>query len=232
MYNWQPETELIEVFADVNFAGCKLTRKSTSGGALMLGGHCIKTWSKTQSCVTLSSAESELLGAVKGGVEGLGMHSLLGDFGIEANICLHMDASAAIGVMQRRGVGKIRHLDASTQWLQEKQLKQLMEVRKVHGLANAGDLMTKNVPFEVIKKHLAAINCEWRDGRAQVAAQLHRVGAREQQKTPTDEKTFAPPSGMGSVVRGQPPGYGSEEMQDDRIVIATRNTDGKVRHFI
>ena len=147
----------------------------------MLGGHCIKTWSKTKSCVTLSSAESEVLGAVKGGVEGLAMHSLSGDFSIEANICLHMDASAAIGVMQRRGVGKIRHLDVSTLWLQEKQLQQLMEVRKVHGLANAGDLMTKNVPFEVIKKHLAAINCEWRDGRAQVAAQLHRVGAREQQ---------------------------------------------------
>lgn len=105
--------------------------------------------------MTLSSAESELLGAVKGGVEGLGMHSLLGDFGINAKLCVQMDVSAAIGVMQRRGVGKIRHLDVSTLWLQEKQLKQLMEVRKVHGLANAGGLMTKNVPFEVIKKHLA-----------------------------------------------------------------------------
>ena len=31
-YQWQPETELIEVFADATFAGCKLTRKSTSGG--------------------------------------------------------------------------------------------------------------------------------------------------------------------------------------------------------
>ena len=62
------------------------------------------------------------------------MHSLLGDFGMKAKLCLHMDASAAIGVMQRRGVGKIRHLDVSTLWLQEKQLKQLIEVRKANRL--------------------------------------------------------------------------------------------------
>lgn len=109
------------------------------------------------------------------------MHSLLGDFGFKAKLCLRMDASAAIGVMQRRGVGNTRHLVASTLLLQEKQLKQLMEVRKVNGLANAGDLMTKGEPYEVIQKHQAAIICEWRDGRAQIAAQLHRIGAREDQ---------------------------------------------------
>ena len=160
-----------------------------------------------------------------GGVEGLGMHSLMGDFGIKAKLCLHVDASAAIGVMQRRGIGKIRHLDVSTLWLQEKQLKQLMEVRKVHGLANAGELMTKNVPYEVIKKHLAAINCEWRDGRAQIAAQLHRIGAREDQY---DESRGQPPTGH----RGQTPRNDSEEVQDSRIVIATRSTEGKMTHVI
>ena len=86
-----------------------------------------------------------------------------------------MDASAAIGVMQRKGVGKVRHLDVGTLWLQEKQLKQVLEVRKIHGLANAGDLMTKNVPHEVIKRHVAAISCEWREGRAFSAAQLHTI---------------------------------------------------------
>ena len=106
------------------------------------------------------------------------MHSLMADFGMKAKLCLHMDASAAIGVMQRRGVGNIRHLDVSAMWHQEKQLEHMMKVRKVHGLADAGDLMTTNVPYGVIKKHLTAINCEWRDGRAKAAAQLHRIGAR------------------------------------------------------
>ena len=174
-YAWQPPVALIEVFADANFAGCKVTRKSTSGGALMLGSHLIKTWSKTQACVTLSSAESELLGAVKAGVEGLGMQSLLQDLGTETRMCIHMDASAALGVIQRKGVGKVRHLDVGTLWLQEKQLKQIMEFKKIHGLSNAGDMMTKNVPRQTMEKHVAAISCEWRSGRASIAAQLHSV---------------------------------------------------------
>ena len=145
----------------------------------MLGQHCLKTWSKTQGCITLSSAESELLGAVRGGVEGLGMISILNDLGREARVCLHMDASAALGVIQRKGVGRVRHLDVATLWLQEKQLRQVMEFRKVHGLSNAGDLMTKHVPHEVISKHLGALNCDWRQGRAQSAAQLHKVVEKE-----------------------------------------------------
>ena len=67
----------------------------------------------------------------------------------------------------------MRHLDVATLWHQEKQLKHIMEFKKVHGLANAGDMMTKNIPKEVMVRHVGAINCEWRSGRANVAAQLH-----------------------------------------------------------
>ena len=98
----------------------------------------------------------------------------------------------------------------------------------MHGLANAGDLMTKNVPYEVIKKHLAAINCEWRDGRAQIAAQLHRIGARGDQEGKDEGVSSRGQPPMGH--RGQPPR--DEEVQDSRIVIATRSTEEKMKHFI
>ena len=83
----------------------------------MRGRHCLKAWAKTQGCVTLSSAESELLGAVRGGTEGLGIQSLLSDVGLDARVSLHMDAAAALGVIQRRAVGRVRHLDVATLWL-------------------------------------------------------------------------------------------------------------------
>ena len=41
----------IRVFADANWAGCKKARKSTSGGVIMLGKHCLKTCATTQSLI-------------------------------------------------------------------------------------------------------------------------------------------------------------------------------------
>ena len=174
-YPWQEETTHIDGGCDANVAGCKSTRRSTSGGAISRGKHCLRTWSKTQACVTLSSAESELLGAVRGGVEALGMTALFKDFGQDMKVALHMDASAALGVIQRKGVGKVRHLDVSTLWLQEQQLRETIEFRKIHGLKNAADLLTKNVPKDVMVKHVDALGLEWRIGRSTIAAQLHAV---------------------------------------------------------
>ena len=66
-FKLQEEVEEIRVYADANWAGCKETRKSTSGGCIMKGAHLIRFWSKTQAIVAQFSAESELLGAVRGG---------------------------------------------------------------------------------------------------------------------------------------------------------------------
>ncbi len=57
-YPWQSASR-IEVYSDTDWAGCQRTRKSTSGGCLMLGSHLIKSWSSTQQAVALSSGEAE-----------------------------------------------------------------------------------------------------------------------------------------------------------------------------
>ena len=56
-YEWQDEATVVDVVADANWAGCKRTRKYTSGGCVMVGYHCIKAWAKTQAIVAKSSAE-------------------------------------------------------------------------------------------------------------------------------------------------------------------------------
>ena len=66
----------IEAFVDSDFAGCPETRKSTSGGCLVIGGHLIKHWASTQKTLSLSSGESELSGILKGTSEALGLRSL------------------------------------------------------------------------------------------------------------------------------------------------------------
>jgi hypothetical protein len=61
-YLWQEMPLEVTVFVDTDFAGCKETRRSTSGGAAMLGNCLIKHWSKTQTTISLSSGEAELHG--------------------------------------------------------------------------------------------------------------------------------------------------------------------------
>ena len=54
VYHWQ-SAQQIDVYTDTDWAGCPRTRKSTSGGCIMLWRHTIKPWSSTQSSISLSS---------------------------------------------------------------------------------------------------------------------------------------------------------------------------------
>ena len=43
VFRWQAtQPKQLQVFVDTDYAGCKATRKSTSGGIALLGGHLIK----------------------------------------------------------------------------------------------------------------------------------------------------------------------------------------------
>ncbi len=77
-YPWQ-KAEKVDIYSDTDWAGCPRTRKSTSGGCLMLGQHLIKSWSSTQTSVSLSSGEAEFYGVVKASGIGLGYQALLED---------------------------------------------------------------------------------------------------------------------------------------------------------
>ncbi len=50
VYRWQ-KVQSVEVFTDTDWAGCPRTRKSTSGGCVLLGSHTVKSWSSTQTSV-------------------------------------------------------------------------------------------------------------------------------------------------------------------------------------
>ena len=63
-YRLQEDAE-VAVYSDTDWAGCPRTRKSTSGGCILVGTHLIKTWSSTQQSVAMSSGEAEFYGAVK-----------------------------------------------------------------------------------------------------------------------------------------------------------------------
>jgi hypothetical protein len=171
-YKWQPVSNKLTIYSDANWAGDKQTRKSTSGGSIMLNGHWLKSWAKSQSTVALSSAESELYACIKASSEGLGMMSMLKDFGIEVQGDILSDASAALGIIARSGLGKMRHLDTNFLWIQQVSAEKRLRFGKVDGKENVADLMTKHVPKDLCRKFCDMMGIESRKGRHPKAPEL------------------------------------------------------------
>ena len=109
----------------------------------MNGMHCIKHWSSTQTTLSLSSGESELHGIAKGMAHAIGFQSMCNDLGNKKPVRVHSDATAAIGIARRRGLGKLRHLDVEDLWVQEAIRTGKVELVKVLGTHNPADLFTK-----------------------------------------------------------------------------------------
>ena len=154
---------------DTDYVGCKDTRKSTSGGAIMIGNHLIKGWSSTQSVIALSSGEAEYYGMVKGASVSIGLRGIMSDLGVKAAVRIRTDSSAALGVAKRKGIGKIRHIEMNQLWLQEKVSDKEIEIIKVRGSENIADQMAKYTEQAVFKLHLEQIKQKIEEGRHEFA---------------------------------------------------------------
>ena len=133
----------------------------------MLGTHCLKHWSSTQSTLSLSSGESELHGIARGMQQAIGFQSMCNDLGWKKPVCVHSDATAAIGIARRRGLGKLRHLDVEDLWIQEAVRTNKVELAKVLGTENPADLFTKYLESPPkIEYALKKMGLRREDGRA------------------------------------------------------------------
>ena len=122
-----------------------------------------------QSVIALSSGEAEYYGMVKGASVGLGMQSVLRDFEINVKLTLKSDASAAIAIASRRGLGKVRLIEVCQLWLQEKARSGEVKVVKVGTDENVADSLTKYVSSEILKKHMRETGQLAREGRHRLA---------------------------------------------------------------
>ena len=118
----------------------------------MHGNHNIKTWSSTQQVIALSSGEAEYYGMVKGAGNALGIAGVFKDMGIQYDVVLYTDSSAAKGISSRRGLGKVRHIELNQLWLQDQVARGKISVRKIKGEDNISDSLTKHSNPERIKQ--------------------------------------------------------------------------------
>jgi hypothetical protein len=131
----------------------------------MFGMHLLKTWSSTQKVISLSSGEAEYYGLVKGASQGLGIKAMFNELGIEVEVEIKTDASAAKGIALRRGLGKVRHIEVNQLWVQEKVAEGKLKIKKISGEENAADHLTKYLNAEGIAKHLNSTGQWIEEGR-------------------------------------------------------------------
>ena len=84
---------------------------------MCVGSHLVKSGQPTQKNITLSSAEAELVAAVRTCSEALGLAQLAYDWGMPMTAKIFVYSSAAIGVASRKGSGKLRHVRVGDLWI-------------------------------------------------------------------------------------------------------------------
>ena len=102
--------------------------------------------SRTQRVVALSSGEAELLSSASSICDALLTRELLEfmDFG-RVKIFHHIDASAAKAMLERSGVGKVRHLSCRILWCQQLIKSGEVALLKISTTFNPSDLGTKGL---------------------------------------------------------------------------------------
>ena len=112
----------MEVVTDADWASQVFPqRRSISSFCILVNGNLCHCGNRVQKSTSLSSAESELCGSLLGVHEALfvcRMLQFLCGCGCEAKLVHYVDNSAARAVIQREGLGKMKHIDLAWLWIQ------------------------------------------------------------------------------------------------------------------
>ena len=81
-----------------------------------------------------------------------------------------------MGTAARQGLGKLRHLECHSLWVQQRLRRREVELRKVLGTENPADLFTKHMDAAAkLESLVQRFGCDFREGRPEAAPQLKRV---------------------------------------------------------
>ena len=94
------------------------------------------------------------------------------DYNEKMKLIVFTDSSTARSITQRRGIGKIRHLETRLLWVQHYVYNQLLRVEKIATAENPADLFTKFLDEKRTIMLLKKMGFEYRSGRPKAAKQV------------------------------------------------------------
>ena len=94
------------------------------------------------------------------------------DLGLQIGATIHSDANAALGIVAREGLGKLRHVRVQYLWIQDRIRGGELTAEKVRGPDNPADLLTKHLPAQEVVRHTEYLGQTLHDSRAAAAPAL------------------------------------------------------------
>ena len=145
MYNSNGKIDL-ECYVDSDFAGCKETRKSTTGYIIMFAGGVIDWKSSKQSMVTLSSAEAEYVALATAVSKVCWLRNLLKEIGYEqpSGTKIYEDNNACATMARNETTtARSKLIDVKYHFMREKQANGEISVQRVDTANQIADGLTK-----------------------------------------------------------------------------------------
>ncbi|GKD08317.1 hypothetical protein Tco_1188002 [Tanacetum coccineum] len=132
-------------FSDVDYAGCKDTFKSTSGGTQFLGEKLVRWSSKKQDCTALSTAKIEYVSLSACYAQVILMRTQLTDYGFHFNkIPIYCDLKSAIAIFCNPVQhSRTKHIAVRYHFIKEHVEKGTLELYFVKTDYQLSDLFTK-----------------------------------------------------------------------------------------
>lgn len=138
----------LDGFSDADYAGDKVTRRSTSGHVFLFGSGVISWCSERQKSVSLSTTESEYIAASGGVKELVWLQRLLREIlGKDVGTDFNMDNQSAIRLIKNPEFHKrTKHIDVRYHFIREKFEEGFFNLHYVPSDEQLADIFTKALP--------------------------------------------------------------------------------------
>ena len=191
LFRYQADPKILYVCSDTDWAADDLTRKSVSCTVERYGSHMIDCSVAKQSLVALSSGEAEFYGIVRFVATSKQTSQILEQIGMQLDVTIASDSSAARGICTRTGSGKVRHFSIKELWIQEACRKKEFQLGSVDTLLNWADIGTKAHTSDRLTSLLRQMPLRLEQGQTKQALACH---------TKPNENTVQATEGMEKIV--------------------------------
>eukprot|EP00253_Pinus_taeda_P023348 PITA_23348 len=143
----------LQGYVDVDMAGDRVNRRSTTGYVFTVGGTTNSWVSKIQTVVALSTTKVEYVAAIEASKEMIWLQRFMGEFGKEHDMgTLYSESQSAIHLAKNSAFhSKTKHIQLNYHFIRSVMEDGELNLEKIHTSQNPADMLTKVVTREKLR---------------------------------------------------------------------------------